>query len=145
MKLFLLLLLCAASLASAWGTEPTTVTPVPGLRPRLYDIAGALGNEGFKVRDGAWRGVLQGRKPQRLAVNLFSGNQYWFCVATSATGETPSLSLRGPSGEMVELVPFEKDGVAAAGVTAAATGRYVLEIDGSGPGSRDFCLLYLFK
>jgi len=40
---------------------------------------------------------------------------------------------------------FDKDGIAAAGVTAAATGRYVLEIKGPSPGTREFCLLYLFK
>ena len=146
MKIFLLHLLGFVSLAFAQESKTdAAAVPAYGLRPRLYAIAGALGNEGFKARDGAWSGTLQGRKPQRLAVNLFSGNQYWFCAATSASGETPSLSLRDPSGGAVGLVLFEKDGVAAAGVTAAATGRYVLQIEGSAPGSRDFCLLYLFK
>jgi hypothetical protein len=119
--------------------------PAPDLRPRIYDLAGVLGNEGFKFRDGAWIGCLQGGKPQRLAVNLFAGNQYWFCGATSDSGETPSLSVRDPSGHPVETVDFGRDGIAAVGVTAAATGCYTLEIKGSSAGSREFCLLYLFK
>ena len=117
----------------------------PDLRPGIYELAGVLGNKGFKVRDGAWAGSLQGAKPQRLSVNLFAGNQYWFCAATSAPGETPNLTLRDPSGQATEMARLDKDGIAAAGVTAAATGRYILEIKGSSPGTREFCLLYLYK
>jgi hypothetical protein len=148
MKLLSVALFLAVS--CAWAQMPPATTSAeksetPDLRPRIYDLAGALGNEGFKVRDGAWSGSLQGAKSRRLTVNLFAGNQYWFCGATSASGETPSLVLRDPSGQPAEIVRFEKDGIVAAGVTAAATGRYVLEIKGSSPGTREFCLLYLFK
>jgi len=124
---------------SAGKSEP------PDLRPRIYELAGVLGNEGFKVRDGAWIGSLQGAKPQRLSVNLFAGNHYWFCAAASVAGETPNLSLRDPSGQVADMARFDRDGIAAAGVTAAATGRYVLEIKGASPGTREFCLLYLYK
>jgi hypothetical protein len=115
------------------------------LRPRIYELAGALGNEGFKLRDGAWVASLQGAKSRRLGVNLFAGNEYWFCAATSASDETPALVLRDPSGRIVEVARLDRDGIAAAGVTAAATGRYVLEIKGPSPGTREFCLLYLYK
>jgi hypothetical protein len=146
MKRLVLSFFCAGSLVFAQEPAPSPESsPDSGLRPRLYDLAGAIGNEGFKVRDGAWTGVLQGSKPQRLAVNLFAGNQYWFCATTSSSGETPSLSLRNPAGQEVESVDFEKDGMAAVGVTAPATGRYVLEVRGSARGSREFCVLYLFK
>ena len=147
MKIFLPIFLAAWSgvLAQAPSPSPTAAAPAPGLRPALYDLAGALAHEGFKTRDGAWSGVLQGGQPQRLALNLFAGNQYWFCAASSSPGESPLITLRDPSGKAVDLVPFKKDGVAAAGVTAGTTGRYVLEIGGSARGSREFCLLYLFK
>jgi len=147
MKIFLLIFLAVLPGVFAQGPDssPSPAAPASALRPVLYDLAGALGNEGFKLRDGAWSGVLQGGKPQRLALNLFAGNQYWFCAASSAPGESPSITLRDPSGQAVELVPFKRDGVAAAGVTADATGRYVLEIEGSARGSREFCVLYLFK
>lgn len=147
MKIFLLIFLAASAGVFAQGPDPSppAAEQPPSLRPALYDLAGALGNEGFKVRDGVWSGVLQGGKPQRLALNLFAGNQYWFCAASSAPGESPSIMLRDPSGQAVDLVPFKRDRVSAAGVTAGATGRYILEIGGSARGSREFCVLYLFK
>lgn len=145
MKYIVLIFLALTRPILAQEPVAKTEESAPVLRPRLYDVAGALGNDGFKTRDGAWTGVLQGEKPRRLAVNLFAGNQYWFCAATSATGETPSLSLRDPSGRELETVSYAKDGVAAVGVTAPATGRYVVELAGSAAGSREFCLLYLFK
>lgn len=145
-SILVLLAIATCAFAQAPVTDPSSKeTPSPELRPRLFDFAGVLGNEGFKVRDGAWTGRLLNGKPQRLAVNLFAGNQYWFCAATSDPAETPSLSLRDPSGHPVEVVRSEKDGVAAVGVTAGATGRYTLELKGSSPGTRSFCLLYLFK
>lgn len=127
------------------GVADPGTTPQPTLQARLYDTAGALGNEGFKLRDGAWSGMLEGSKARRLAVNLFAGNQYWFCAATSGADETPDLILRDPTGARVETVPYEGAGVAAVGVTAPVTGRYIVELRGSAAGSRDFCLLYLFK
>ncbi len=147
MKIFLLILLAASSgvFAQSPGPSPAAAEPAPGLRPALYDLAGALGNEGFKVRDGVWSGILQDGKPRHVALNLFAGNQYWFCAASSAPGESPSITLRDPSGQAVDLVPFKRDKVSAAGVTAGATGRYILEIGGSARGSREICVLYLFK
>lgn len=146
-RLILALLFAASSALAQMPPSSTSAekSRTPDLRPRIYDIVGLLGNEGFKVRDGAWSGSMQGTKPQRLSVNLFAGNQYWFCGATSAPGETPSLTLRDPSGQTAEMARFDRDGIAAAGVTAPVTGRYVLEIRGSSPGTREFCLLYLFK
>jgi hypothetical protein len=148
MSRLILALVFAASCAMAQMPPSSTSAEksgTPDLRPGIYELAGVLGNKGFKVRDGAWAGSLQGAKPQRLGVNLFAGNQYWFCAATSAPGETPNLTLRDPSGQPAVMARFDKDGIAAAGVTAAATGRYILEIKGSSPGTREFCLLYLYK
>lgn len=136
--------------ASAFAQIPVADPPAgksktPDLRPRLYELAGVLGNEGFKFRDGAWTGSLQGGKARKLAVNLFAGNEYWFCGATSSPGEAPSIVVSDPSGNPVETVKFEKEGISAAGVTAASTGRYTLELKGHSSGTREFCLLYLYK
>lgn len=148
MKSFLPALLVVVSSAFAQmpaADPPAKKNKMPDLRPRIYELAGALGNEGFKFRDGAWTGSLQGGKAQKLAVNLFAGNEYWFCGATSAPGETPSVVLTDAAGNPVETVKFEKDGIAAVGVTAAATGRYTLQLKGPSSGTREFCLLYLYK
>ena len=147
MKRLLLFIFCGGGLALAQEPAPSPSSPSAeqDLRPRLYDVAGAIGNEGFKLRDGFWSGVLQGSKTHRLAVNLFAGNQYWFCAASSSPAETPSLSLRNTEGKAVEAETFERNGIFAVGVTPPATGRYVLDLKGTERGSRDFCVLYLFK
>lgn len=142
-----IVLSCGIWPAAAQEPAPSPVSPAPAptLRARLYDVAGALGNDGFKVRDGAWEGILEGGKTQRLPVNLFAGNQYWFCAATSAPGEDPVIVLRDPEGRPVDTVSYRSEGIAAHGVTAPVTGLYTLELKGSSSGARDFCLLYLFK
>lgn len=144
-----LILMLAGSAWSASAQQPAASpapqAPAPTLRARIYDVACALGNDGFKLRDGAWTATLEGGQTRRLAVNLFAGNQYWFCAATSAAGETPVLLLKDPAGRAIETVSDGTEGVAVAGVTAPATGLYTLECKGSSPGTRDFCLLYLFK
>lgn len=134
-----------ASAQPAVDAAPSGKTPDTTLPARLYSVVGALGNEGFKLRDGAWSGSIEGSKAQRLAVNLFAGNQYWFSAATSGAGETPDLVVRDPSGNKMQTVAYEGGGVAAVGVTAPVTGRYIVELSGSSAGSRDFCLFYLFK
>lgn len=139
------LVFCSAASLPAQQVASPPAPETPPLRARLYEFAGVLGNEGFKLRDGFWSGQLEGARTRRLAVNLFAGNQYWFFAATSASAETPELSLRDPSGEKVRIVPSERGRVAAAGVTAPVTGRYLLEIGGSAKGTREFCVIYLFK
>jgi hypothetical protein len=140
-----------AQLASPVKTEPDAAAPAdpqskaPGLRARVLELAGAMGNDGFKLRDGLWSGRLEPGQPRRLAVNLFAGNQYWFCAATPEGSRGPKLALFDPQGKPVTTLTHDGPGLAAGGVTAAATGRYFLELlPGSGSAS-DFCLVYLFK
>jgi len=148
MRIFFFAILFAALAVPLLPAQQVAAPPEPekpSLRARLYEFAGLPINEGFKVRDTAWSGELQGKQPRRLAVNLFAGNQYWFLAASSASGETPQLSLRDPGGREVETVSSERGGMAAAGVTAPVTGRYILQIEGAAKGTREFCVLYLFK
>lgn len=140
---FILLLVVAAAAAREPQPSPTPAAD-PALRARLLDFGGALANDGFRLRDGFWAGRLESGKSKRLAVNLFAGNQYWFCAATGSATQ-PRVVLYDPQGEVVPALTHEGEGLAAAGVTAAVTGRYILQVEGvRGPAS-DFCLLYLFK
>lgn len=131
--------------------EPEAAAPAdpqskaPPLRARVLELAGAMGNDGFKLRDGLWSGRLEPGQPKRLAVNLFAGNQYWFCAATPEGSRGPKLALFDAQGKPVSTLAYDGPGLAAVGVTAAATGRYFIELaPGSGHAS-DFCLIYLFK
>ena len=142
--LVLYLLLGAFATAQEPASSPPPDPAVP-LRARLLDFAGALANEGFRVRDGFWSGRLEPGEPRRLAVNLFAGNQYWFVATLDATDVRPVVALYDPQGEPVAALKHDEPGLAAAGVTAGATGRYVVEVRAPRGPASDFCLLYLFK
>ena len=80
-------LLCAA-LALLATTVPFQAAPTDdqvAARKTALDLAGAFSNDGFKIRDGHWCTELAPAKPQVIQVNLYAGNEYWFCAgATSA-------------------------------------------------------------
>lgn len=116
------------------------------LRSRALDFAGALANDSFEARDGFWFVRASAPGPRRLAVNLFAGNQYWFCASSAPESPAPKLSVYDPEGKAVEIMTHSGPGLAAAGMTASATGRYVVEVGAAEGGSTpEFCLLYLFR
>jgi hypothetical protein len=137
-----LALLLASPAVRAGTPSPEVET---ALRARLLDFGVALGNEGLKGRDGFWAGRLQARAPQRLAVNLFAGNQYWFCAALSDPETVAALTVYDPQGRAVTAFGHTEAGLLATGVTAPETGRYVVELKASAGPSAHFVLLYLFR
>lgn len=118
---------------------------VPALRVRLHDLAGALANDGFKLRDRVWSGRIEGGKPSRLAVNLFAGNHYWFCAAATPEVKALKVSLFDAKGQHVETLEHAEAGLAAAGLTSPATGEYFIQVETTDGTAGEFCLLYLFK
>ena len=125
--------------------SPEQPLPPAALRVRLMDLGGALANEGFKMRDRVWSGRIESGQPQRLAVNLFRGNQYWFCLAVDPESKDPKVSVFGPDGQRLTVLSHQETGLASAGVTAEATGQYFVQVETDGGPASDFCLLYLFK
>lgn len=114
------------------------------LRAKVLEVAGGLAGDDFHVRDGFLFERPSAASSKLLAVNLVSGNRYWFCVATDGS-VTPKLSVYDPSGKPVEADVRSAPGQAAAGVTAGITGRYFVEVESSGEQLPEFCLLYLFQ
>lgn len=152
MKIARTIMFCTAAAAAALAEDPSpspapSPEPLPSaaLRVRLSDLTGALSNDGFKSRDRVWSGKVKPGQPQRLAVNLFRGNQYWFCAAVDPEIESPRVRVFGPDGQAVEAARHTEPGLAAAGVTAGATGEYFVEVETSSGPASDFCFLYLFK
>jgi hypothetical protein len=145
--IFILVLAAAATRAqqTAAPAPPAADSRAPVLRARVLDLAGAMGNDGFKLRDGTWCGQSSSGKPAHLAVHLFAGNQYWFCAAFSEDAREPAVVLRDTQGNPVAGQPYSASGLAAAGVTVAVTGRYVVSVESAGGKPAEFCLAYLFK
>jgi hypothetical protein len=125
--------------------NPAATDRAPALRVRLHDLAGALANDGFKLRDRVWSGRLEGGKPARLAVNLFAGNHYWFCAAATPEVKEVKVSLFDAKGQPVETLEHTEPGLAAAGLIAPVTGEYFVQIGSADGAAGEFCLLYLFK
>ena len=152
MRIARIIMLCTAATAVALAEDPSpspspSPEPLPSatLRARLSDLTGALSNEGFKSRDRVWSGKVKPGQPQRLAVNLFRGNQYWFCAAMDPEIKSPRVTVFGPDGRAVETARHSDPGLAAAGVTAEVTGQYFIEVETSSGPATEFCFVYLFK
>lgn len=152
MRIARIIMLCTAATAVALAEDPSpspspSPEPLPSatLRARLSDLTGALSNEGFKSRDRVWSGKVKPGQPQRLAVNLFRGNQYWFCAAMDPEIKSPRVTVFGPDGRSVETARHSDPGLAAAGVTAEVTGQYFVEVETSSGPATEFCFVYLFK
>ncbi len=131
-------------------TPPTEANPAatdrtPALHVRLHELAGALANDGFKLRDRVWCGRIEGAKPARLAVNLFAGNHYWFCAAATPEVKALRVSLFDSKVQPVEVLEHAEPGLAAAGLTVSATGEYFIQVETADGPAGEFCLLYLFK
>lgn len=144
----LAVILPAISAAQSPSPEPLPAAPplAPApLRVKLADFGTVLSNEGFKMRDRIWSGRVESGQPQRLAVNLFRGNNYWFCAAFEPSDGKAKLILYGPDGRAVETLDHQEPGLAAAGVTVGTTGQYFVQVETAGGPASDFCLLYLFK
>ncbi len=113
------------------------------LRCAALDLAGAFTNDGYKLRDGFWFGQVSAAKPQRIAVNLFGGNQYWFCAATKA-GDW-RITVYDSKGTPVEAQTHADEGRRAAGIGVLNSGQYFVEISSEESTPGDFCFMYLFK
>src|SRR4029077_9254424 len=67
-------------------------------RKDALELAGAFGNDGLKIRDGHSCGVLKAHNHPLSAVNLYSGNQYWFSVGTTEPLKKVGVSLYDETG-----------------------------------------------
>ncbi|MEI6492906.1 MAG: hypothetical protein WCO94_10190 [Verrucomicrobiota bacterium] len=137
------ILLLSASILSA--QETTDSRDRSTARSRVLELASAFANDGFKIRDGYWSGVLEKGKPQVLEVNLFSGNAYWFSAAALAPAKKLSVTLFDESGRPVDGKSYQDGTTAAAGLIPDASGRYFVRLELVEGDKADFCLVYSYK
>lgn len=133
------------SVAVVSAQETTDSREQSTARSKVLELAGAFANDGYKVRDGYWSGVLEPGKPQVLEVNLFAGNAYWFSAAALAPARKLSVTLFDENGRPVTGEIFQDGSTAAAGLLPDASGRYFVRLELVEGDKADFCLVYSYK
>ncbi|MFZ4774825.1 MAG: hypothetical protein ACOYM3_05655 [Terrimicrobiaceae bacterium] len=139
------LLLLSVSMLSAVETPAADDRAQTTARSKVLDLAGAFANDGYKIRDGYWSGVLEPGKPQFLEVNLFAGNSYWFSAAALAPARSLSVTLFDENGRPLETEVFQDSLTAAAGLVPDVSGRYFVRLELVEGDKADFCLVYSYK
>lgn len=114
-------------------------------RSKALDLAGAFTNDGYKIRDGFWSGNLETDRPRFLEVNLFAGNEYWFCAAASNPARKLQVSIFDEKGKPVESQTYTEEATAAVGVEPETSGKYILRVDLLEGEKAPFCLIYTYK
>ncbi len=115
-------------------------------REIALEMAGGFSNDGYKIRDGHWSGHLQVGQPQRLVVNLYAGNQYWFSLGSTDKAKKVAVTVFDETGRQVEGEEFYQDKKrAAAGVSPVASGPYYVSVQLLEGEPADFCLVCSYK
>ena len=115
-------------------------------REVALELAGGFTNDGYKIRDGHWSGKLQPNEPQRVVVNLYAGNQYWFSVGATDKSKKRSVTVFDEAGKQVEAEEFLQEAKrAAAGVSPVASGPFYVSVQLLDGEPTDFCLVCSYK
>lgn len=111
----------------------------------VLDLAGAFSNEGFKMRDGHWTGSLKQNENALVAVNLYSGNQYWFSVGAVEPAKKIEVAVYDETGNRVTTDNYADGEKAAAGFTPNSSGQYYVSVGLLEGGESTYCLVYSYK
>jgi hypothetical protein len=114
-------------------------------RKDALDVAGAFSNEGFKIRDGHWCGVVKPHDHALVAVNLYAGNQYWFSVGAIEPVKKIAVSVYDETGKQVTTESYNNEEKAAAGFSPPNSGQYFVSVDLVEGEESTFCLVYSYK
>lgn len=114
-------------------------------RAAALELAGAFSNDGYKIRDGFYFGDLDSKTSTVIEVNLFAGDEYWFCAAANAPARKIAVKVYDEEGNPVDQQFYSDGANAAAGVVAGISGKYLVKVSlVEGEKSR-FCFLYAYK
>jgi hypothetical protein len=143
MTRFILTTVAAFLLATTQG--PAETDEQVTARGDVIDLAGAFQNDGFKIRDGNFLGQVSKDHSQVVAVNLYSGNAYWFTASTGQKVDKLKVSLFDDSGKPVSYMPYQAGPRAAAGFSPDASGLYYVKVALEEGQPATFCLIYTYK
>ena len=141
-RIILVSMLAAFALNSARGEETDGQVEA---RKVALDLAGAFSNEGFKLRDGHWAGPVKQGEQAVVAVNLYSGNQYWFSVGANEEVKKFTVRVYDESGKAMEADEYHAEATAAAGFSPTISGQYFIAIAPTESAASAFCLVYSYK
>ena len=111
----------------------------------VLDLAGAFSNDGFKMRDGHWSGMLKPNEHALIAVNLYAGNQYWFSVGATEPAKKIEVVVYDETGKLMTTESYNEVERAAAGFSPISSGQYYISIGLLDGGDSAFCLIYSYK
>jgi hypothetical protein len=114
-------------------------------RKDALDVAAAFSNDGFKIRDGHWCGVVKPHDHSLIAVNLYAGNQYWFSASATAPAKKIAVSVYDETGKQVTTESYDNGDKAAAGFAPPSSGQYFVSVDLVEGEQSSFCLVYSYK
>jgi hypothetical protein len=140
LAIFLSIFVLAASIAVRAETDVEVRA-----RKDALDVAGAFSNDGFKVRDGHWCGVVKPRDHALVAVNLYAGNQYWFSAAGAEPAKKIAVTVYDETGKQMTTESYNNGEKAAAGFTPPNSGQYFISVDLVEGDGGSFCLVYSYK
>lgn len=141
---FFLMFFVALAAAAKLSAEEDDATVAA--RQSVLELAGAFSaNDGYKLRDGHFNVALKPGESRVIAVNLYSGNSYWFCAASSSPASKLDVIVFDEDGKPVPIQTYASLGRAAAGLIPFNSGLYYVRVampDGD-PGA--VCFLYTYK
>ena len=114
-------------------------------RKDALDLATAFSNDGFKIRDGHWCGIVKPHDHSLVAVNLYAGNQYWFSASATEPAKKIAVSVYDETGKQVTTESYDNERRAAAGFSPTSSGQYFVSVDLPEGDQSSFCLVYSYK
>jgi len=140
LRVFVLIFAFSASVVLRADTDAEVIA-----RRDALELAGAFGNDGFKIRDGHSCGVLKPHDRTVIAVNLYAGNQYWFSVGTAEPLKKVTVGVYDEAGTQMKTEDFNNEGKTAAGFAPENSGQYFVSVDSVEGQEGSFCLVYSYK
>ncbi len=133
-------------------TAESSADPIPptagneaAARRGALELAGAFSNDGYKIRDGFWYSSVEADKPAILKVNLFAGNEYWFCANGLPPARALDVIIFDSSGNVIDQQEYHDGTSAAVGVEPTVSGEYFVQVSLTAGDKSEFCLLYCYK
>ena len=140
-----LLLPVLLGFATSVNAIPPSSDSVVTCRRAALELAGAWTNDGFRLRERSWAGILPTDTPALARVTLIAGNRYWFSAATHAASTTILLNIYTETGTPVNAQNYQDGPLTAAGFAPAASGSYLIALSESRGTPVPFCLVYSYK